>query len=290
MKRLLGIAAVAAAIGMTFWAAASTASAAEMARVRVVHASPDAPTVDVYADGSRVLSNVAFKDASDYLSVPAGPHNFKVYATGANPASDKAAISADATLDAEKDYTIVAIGKLAEIKPLVLVDNNAAPALGKAHVRVVHASPDAPAVDIAVKGGPVLVSSLAFGKDAGPLPVDAGTYDLEVRAAGTTTVALPINGVQLQAGKIYTIFAVGLLNGTPKLEAFPVVNDPAAAPASAPAAAASPTVRAGALPASGTGGTAGEGSTGSMLAVLLGLGALSLGGGGLVAARAQRRK
>jgi hypothetical protein len=261
-----------------------------MARVRVVHASPDAPAVDVYADGSRVLSNVAFKDASDYLSVPAGPHNFKVYATGANPASDKAAISADATLDAEKDYTIVAIGKLAEIKPLVLVDNNAAPARGKAHVRVVHASPDAPAVDIAVKGGPVLVSSLAFGKDAGPLPVDAGTYDLEVRAAGTTTVALPINGVQLQAGKIYTIFAVGLLNGTPKLEAFPVVNDPAAAPASAPAAAASPTVRAGALPASGTGGTAGEGSTGSMLAVLLGLGALSLGGGGLIAARAQRRK
>ena len=96
-----------------------------MARVRVVHASPDAPAVDVYADGAKVLTNVAFKGSSDYLSVPAGPHNFKVFATGANPATGTAVINADATLEAGKDYTVVAIGKLAEIKPLVLVDNNA---------------------------------------------------------------------------------------------------------------------------------------------------------------------
>lgn len=282
MKRLLGILGAVGAIGLMVLFGGASASAEDMARVRVVHASPDAPAVDVYADGNKVLSNVPFKGSSDYLSVPAGPHNFKVYAAGENPASGTAVIDADATLAAGKDYTIVAVGRVADIKPAVFEDNNAAPAAGKAHVRVIHASPDAPAVDVAVKGGPVVFANLAFPNAAGPSPVDAGTYDLEVRAAGTTTVALPINGVQLQAGKIYTVLAVGLLNGTPALEALPIVNDPAPSPA----AAASPVAPAAALPASGTGATASGSGVSAMLAVLLGLGILAAGGGTLaVAAR-----
>ena len=63
--------------------------------------------------------------------------------------------------NAGNDYTVAAIGLVAEIEPLVLVDDNTAPASGKAHVSVVHASPDAPAVDIAVKGGAVLVPNLS---------------------------------------------------------------------------------------------------------------------------------
>jgi hypothetical protein len=261
------------------------ASAEHMARVRVVHASPDAPAVDVYADGNKVLTNVPFKGSSDYLTVSAGAHNFKVYATGANPESDTAVINTDATLAAGKDYTVVAVGKVEDIKPAVFEDNNAAPAAGTAHVRVVHASPDAPAVDIAVKGGPVLFSNLAFPNAAGPSPVDAGTYNLEVRAAGTTTVALPIDGVQLQAGKIYTVLAVGLLNGEPALEALPIVSDPT--PAQAPSAA--PAGQPGTLPTSGTGDAQDGGNAGATLAVILGLGILAVGGGSLAVAGARRR-
>ncbi len=287
MKKLIALAAIGGAVAIAFAAFASGASAADTARVRVVHASPDAPAVDVYADDAKVLTNVPYKGSSDYLSVPAGAHNFKVFATGANPASDAPVIDADATLEAGKDYTVVAIGKLADIKPLVLVDNNAAPAAGKAHVRVVHASPDGPAVDIAVKGGAVLVPNLVFGKDAGPLPVDAGTYDLEVRAAGTTTVALPVNGVTLTAGKIYTIFAVGLLNGTPKLEALPVVNDPAPAPAPATAPATQPAAS-GALPSAGTGPDSGSGTGLSLLLGILAVAGFGLAGAGTLAASKTR--
>jgi hypothetical protein len=284
MKRILAALGVVGAIGMTALFFGPSASAEDMGRVRVVHASPDAPAVEVYADGNMILTNVAYKASSDYLSVPAGPHNFKVYATGANPASDTPVINADATVAAGKDYTVVAVGKLADIQPAVFEDNNAAPASGKAHVRVIHASPDAPAVDIAVKGGPVLFSNLEFPKAAGPSPVDAGTYNLEVRAAGTTTVALPIDGVQLQAGKVYTVLAVGLLNGEPSLEALPIVNDPVAAPA--PSAA--PTAQPATLPASGTGAAQGGGNVGAMLAVVVGLGILAAGGGALAVAGVRR--
>lgn len=185
------------------------AGAADNAMVRVVHASPDAPAVDVYVDGNKVLTNVPFFTASDYLPLPAGEHRFQVTPTGA-PA-DQAVIDAKATVEAGKAYTVAATGKVAEIKPTILADNLAAPAAGKAHVRVVHASPDAPAVDVKVKGGPTLISNLAFAKDSGYLPVDANTYDLTVNVAGTDTVALDLPGTKLEAGKIYDIFAVGLL-------------------------------------------------------------------------------
>lgn len=276
LKKIL-LASVAGLAVVAASAAAFTggAGASDHARVRVIHASPDAPNVDVYANDARVLADVPFKTASDYLEVPGGDYNFKVYAAGADPASDTAVIDADATLETGKDYTVVALGLLAEIKPGVFVDNNAAPAAGKAHVRVLHASPGAPNVDIAVKDGPVLFPDLAFEEQAGPSPVDAGTYDLEVRAAGTMTVALAIDGVTLEAGKIYDVLAVGLLNGEPALSALPIVTTPAAATAPAAPSSGVPPVTS---PSTGTGDALAGTTTPWIL-----IGALAVAGLGLAA-------
>lgn len=190
------------------------------ARVRVVHASPDAPAVDVLVNDGVAFANAPFKGITGYASLDTGTYNVKVVPTGAK---EPVVIQADLALEA-KDYTVVAVGTLDKIEPLVLVDNNSAPAAGKAHVRFVHASPDAPAVDIAVKGGPVLFSNVAFKQVGDYLPVDAGTYDLEVRLAGTTTVALDVPGLALQPGTVYTVFAMGLAGGEPTLTAVPSVD------------------------------------------------------------------
>jgi hypothetical protein len=214
---------------------AAGAQVAENAGVRVVHASPDAPPVDVYANGSRVLSNVRYKGASDYLSVPPGQYTFEVRPAGA-AAGSSPVLSATTELQAGTDYTVMAIDRLSQIKGRIFVDKNAVPAAGKAHVQVVHASPDAPTVDIALKGGPVLVPALPFGELKGQLPVDAGTYNLEIRVAGTDTVALPLDGVTLEAGKIYTFIAVGLAQGSPALSVLPLTYTPAGGHISAPRA------------------------------------------------------
>lgn len=196
-------------------------AAAAGPRVRVVHASPDAPAVDVWVDGAQAFTNAPFKGITSYAGLTAGDHKVQVVPAGA---TEPTVISATLTLDNDKDYTVVAVGKLADIEPLVLVDNNSAPAAGKAHVRFVHASPDAPAVDIAVKGGPVIFSNVAFKGTGDYTPVDAGTYDLEVRLAGTETVALAVPGVKLDDGTVYTIFAMGLAGGEPTLTAVPSVD------------------------------------------------------------------
>lgn len=188
------------------------------ARLRVVHASPDAPAVDVCADGQVAFQGAAFPSATAYASVDADTYAIRVTPAGAG-CNSAGVINADLPLSAGQDITVVAVNRLAQIEPLVLVDDNTAPAAGKARVRFVHASPDAPTVDITLTDGTTLFDNVSFKQASGYLEVAAGTFDLQVRDQTGTTVVLTLNGNVLSAGKVYTVFAVGLLNGNPALSA-----------------------------------------------------------------------
>jgi hypothetical protein len=225
------------------------------ARLRVLHASPDAPAVDVYLDGSKAIPNLAFGSITDYVSVPAGAHAVKVYPTSANGTGTPVIDVPSLLLDAGKDYTVAAEGKVANIEPKVFVDNNAAPAAGKAHIRVVHLSPDAPNVDIFAQGAGIVVPNLAFKAASDYLPLAAGSYNLEVRAAGSSTAVLSLPNTNLEAGKVYTAFAIGLATGQPALSV-KLTTDSVSQQATA-----APTATAAHLPV--TGGPLGDGDSSS---------------------------
>ncbi|HEX6288747.1 MAG TPA: DUF4397 domain-containing protein [Herpetosiphonaceae bacterium] len=194
---------------LVFGFALPAAAQSNNARVRVIHASPDAPAVDVFVDGQAALTSVAFKAISDYLDVPAGAHKIAVAPAGQGEGA--AVITANPTLEAGKAYTVAAVGALANIKGQVYNDNLAAPAAGKAHVRVIHASPDAPAVAVKVASGPTLIESLAFPNASDYLPVDAASYNLQVTPAGANDVVLDLSNTDLKAGTIYDVVALGQL-------------------------------------------------------------------------------
>ncbi len=210
MNRLItSLAGVAVAASLALVVAAPV-GASSTAMVRVLHASPDAPAVDVYLDGTKVsaLTDVPFGVISGYLAVPAGAHNVKVYATGT---STSPVIDADVTVTAGQKYTIAATGALASISAQVITDPPT-PSCSTAQVRVIHFSADAPAVDIATTGSTLaqaLIKGLTYPHATGYLTLPGGTYDLEVRLAGTTTVALPLPGVKIAACDSYSVFAIG---------------------------------------------------------------------------------
>lgn len=185
-------------------------------KVMVVHASPNAPNVDVRINNSVALTNVAYPTNSSYTELNSGANNIKVSPTG----TTNYVIDANVTLEANKNYSVFAIDSVSKIKAAVVADDLTAPATGKAHVRFFHFSPNAPAVDIAVTGGAVLFPNRMFNDQATNAtyanftPLNAGTYNLEVRAAGTNTAVLALPNVTLTAGKIYTVFAKGFLGGT----------------------------------------------------------------------------
>lgn len=189
---------------------------AATAQLRVVHASPDAPNVDVLVDNASVLTNVPYKTSSSYLPVTSGSRNLKVRAAGGTAA----VIDQNATLAAGTFYTVLATGRVASIAPLVLTDDQTAPASGNVRVRLVHGSPtagnvdiyvSAPAADIAT-ATPTL-TNVAFRAASNYLEVPAGTYRVRITPAGTKTVAIDVNNLALVAGQVRTAVAVDAPGG-----------------------------------------------------------------------------
>jgi hypothetical protein len=184
----------------------------EHANVMVVHASPDAPGVDLLVDDVKKNSAALnFPNNTGYLELEAGTRNLKVNVAG----TTTTVINADVPFTKDMSYSVFAVDSVSVISAIVLTDDLTTPAAGKAHVRFVHLSPDAPAVDVAVAStGDVVFGNKAFKEYTAFTPLDAGAYNLDVRVAGTTTVALVLPTITLEAGKIYTVYAKGFLGGS----------------------------------------------------------------------------
>jgi hypothetical protein len=186
-----------------------TTPALEKANVKVVHASPDAPGVDLLVDNNIAGSNLTFPNNTGYLEVEEGTRNVKVNVTG----TSTTVIEADLAISGNTNYSVFAVDAVANLSPLVIVDDLSAPASGNAHVRFIHLSPDAPAVDITTTDGTVVFGDYSFKEYTAFTPLPAGSYDLQVRLAGTDTVVLELSGIQVMDGNIYTVFAKGFVSG-----------------------------------------------------------------------------
>jgi len=172
------------------------------ARLRAVHASPNAPSVDILVDNDEVATDIAFKAETGYLDTSAGARNIKVNATG----TQVSVIDETVTLDPGADYTVLAANFLASIEPLVIPDIKQNPTPGNAFVRAVHASPDAPEVDVLVDDTTVL-TDIAFKDVSDYLEVPAGQRNIKVNIAGTGQTVIDVTPT-LMDGKIYTVVAL----------------------------------------------------------------------------------
>ena len=175
------------------------------AHLRAVHASPDAPNVDILVDNTTVLSDVAFTQFLDYTTVPAGDRNIKVNATG----TASSVIDVTVPLAGGTNYTVLAVNLVASIEPLLLVDNTTTPTPGNAKVRVVHASPDAPNVDVLVDDT-IVLTDVAFKEFSDYLEVPAGARNFKVNATGTASTVIDVTPTLADSG-IYTVVALNTL-------------------------------------------------------------------------------
>jgi hypothetical protein len=174
--------------------------------LRIGHFSPDAPAVNVVANGDTLLENVGFGTLGDYMEIDAGSYEIEIV-----PASGgDAVLSATLELDDDTDYAVLAIGMLSEIQPLVLTDDR--PAIGddESRVRFVHTAPDAPAVDILADGA-TLFENVEFGASGDFATVDSGSHDIEVRPHGSDESVLSRPGIGFDGATAYTVLATGTL-------------------------------------------------------------------------------
>ena len=171
--------------------------------LRALHASPDAPLVNIWIDEAPALTNVDFNQGSGFVGVGLAENvtedgaDVRVRVEGILP-GDATTDVLDATLpfDFGTETTVIASGTIEEdtFAPIIIT-NEAGEEIpdGSFRAQVVHASPSAPAVDVYVTAldgelvNPVNGDTpLAFGFWTERLPVPAGPYQIRV--------AVPVEG------------------------------------------------------------------------------------------------
>ncbi len=195
------------------------------AKLQVIHnaADPAAAEVDIYVNGTLTLDNFAFREATDFIELPAGSYTVGIAPGNSTSAADIIA-TFDFDLDADQAYIAVANGVLnpadfdASVNSIAF---NVFPYVGartqsvvnaEVDILVFHGATDAPAVDI-LTGGNVLVPNLSYGNFAGYLGVDPAEYILQIAPAGTTTpVASFVAPLGNAAGQSVVVLASGFLN------------------------------------------------------------------------------
>ncbi len=191
------------------------------AQVRVIHASPDAPAVNVRLGDRVAISELDYGESSGYATIVSNTYDVAV--EGVIPGGNADVISVPGLEFAEdSNTTIVAINPVATIMPWIVADSAASPSDSEVALRVAHASPAAPEVDVYVTAptDDIAAATPAFtfeymeDVDAGALA--AGEVRIRVTLAGTTTVVYDSGTVDLTpfAGQRLLLLALSTVNPT----------------------------------------------------------------------------
>lgn len=196
--------------------------------VRFLHAVPGAPNVDLYANNNFVMDNFAYGEYTDYFMVPEGSYELALYVTRMDTTSDMDDDSENGDspvaynmLKVKKNamITVAAIGTPDDIELLAITDADSPMVPGKAMVRFLHLSPNAPAVDITLPDGTVLLGDVGYREITPYMDVPPMDYTLQVRVANTPNVVLTVPNLKFEADQYYTVAAIGLVGESPELQA-----------------------------------------------------------------------
>lgn len=204
---------------------ATGTSTSAQASVRIVHAVPDAPPVNVQLDGVTALSNLNYSTSSGFTNITAGSYDINVEAIV--PDGTVSVIQAnDVNFAATTRTTLFAVGTAdttdtTQLAALPVAEASAEPAPDEVALRVLHAAPAAGNVDIYITA-PGAGLSGATPIDAGYLDsaelsaaVPAGTYQVRITEDGNSTNVIYDSGsVDLSAfaGSKLIIAAINTTN------------------------------------------------------------------------------
>ncbi|MDC8831350.1 DUF4397 domain-containing protein [Alteromonas gilva] len=184
--------------------------------LRVVHASSDAPTVNVLADGEVLgfLVGVDYQQASEQYALESGKsYDFAIQANTTTGVVE--VLSTSLTPAADVLYDVIAVGSVANetLELLTLSTPDEELAAGNARARIVHVAEGAPIVDIYVTAvGADLASAqpiatLGYKDNSGAIEVESGDYQIRITPAGSTTIAFDSGPVTFSANAELLVLA-----------------------------------------------------------------------------------
>lgn len=183
--------------------------------VRLLHASPGSPAVDVYANGKLLARGLTYKAFTPYLQVAAGNYNIKAYPTGN---LTRPILNTNLTIEPRTISTLAAINRPGEVGLQQVLEPKTQIPSGRTMIRFIHLSPNAPGVDVTLPDGTKLFSDVTYREVTDYIPVRPGSHTLQLRMTGTDQVVLYVPNIKLKPNRFYSVYAVGLASGTPPLQ------------------------------------------------------------------------
>ncbi len=188
-------------------------SAASPSFIRLINASPDVGTVNVFVDGAKFLADARFASVTDYLQLPSGPHRVELALVGKGIGAPL--IVHTLSVRAGAAYTVAATGtKSTGFSLEVYVDNNLM-ASGMAKVRVYDLSPKSGSLSVTA-GANRPIGSVSYRQASNYSKLAAGLYTFTVSSSKPPFTFR--DQVTLKTNTVSSIFIVGVLHGTPPLQ------------------------------------------------------------------------
>ncbi len=187
------------------------------AKVQVIHNSPDAPAVNVWVNGTTVASNVTFRKASAFLTVPTTMPTTVQLSLSSNNA---VVLTRVLNLGYGMNYRVIATGfvntTFGSALDLVADDVMLTTMTGKTNLDIYHSSPNAPKVGVVARGVATLVSDFSYTQVANDVSVQSTGYILDIKAGSSTgaTVASFDAPLNLFAGQSIAVLASGSFGNT----------------------------------------------------------------------------
>lgn len=197
------------------------------AKIRVVNVIPDAAAISLQLDNDPPLVNaLAFQGLTQYLSAGRGSREFKVSANAGTTFAIDTTLSVGAN-----NYSYIVYGPVASAQSVLVLESGlTTPNSGTFNFRVINVAAGIGAVDVYLTAAGADLNStspnianVGTGATSSLVPVNTGSYELRVTAAGTKDVIYD-TGVQAFTNNQGTYQAVIYTKGSAKLPNVAVLN------------------------------------------------------------------
>jgi hypothetical protein len=184
------------------------------ATLRVIHASFDAPDVNILVGGEPVVEGLTYGASSENFDLAPATYNVAVEAI--LPGDETATVigPVDLELDEGTNYKVFAVGLVADqtLEPLIVTSDVKDLAAGNVRLQVVHAASAAPAVDIHVTAPDAALgtalATLDFKQSTDAVDVPAGNYRVRITLPGQDTVVFDSGALELAGGTDLVVAAI----------------------------------------------------------------------------------
>lgn len=180
--------------------------------IRVFHAAPGAPEVDIYANGKQIASRLAFGQFTDYIAVDSGTYIIEAFPVGLHTSP---VLRVNLPIEERKVYTLALIGILPRIGILPVEDVYEPVHPGRTNIRFINLSPNAPGLSLSLRGGLELFNDISYTEVSGYRGMIPGRYNLVVTPSGTPTVVANLPNVRLLPSRNISFYTVGLFGQQP---------------------------------------------------------------------------